>query len=70
MTEPSSSPKVQTVVGCGLLALGIAVYRRFILKTPRLSTNGRDHYAIIILSVIMISGVFLGATNSRKVNLQ
>ena len=26
MTEPSSSSKVQTVVGCGLLALGIAVF--------------------------------------------
>jgi len=45
-----------------LIGLGIAVYRRFILKVPRLSTNGRDHYAIIILAVIMISGVFLEAT--------
>ncbi len=26
MTEPSSSSKVQTVVGCGLLVLGIAVF--------------------------------------------
>jgi len=45
-----------------LIGLGIAVYRRFILKVPRLSTNGRDHYAIIILAVIMLSGVFLAAT--------
>jgi heterodisulfide reductase subunit C len=45
-----------------LIGLGIAVYRRFILKVPRLSTDGRDHYVIIILAVIMISGVFLEAT--------
>ncbi|MDM8541839.1 4Fe-4S dicluster domain-containing protein [Desulfococcaceae bacterium HSG9] len=45
-----------------LIGLGIAVYRRLILKVPRLSTDGRDHYAIIILAVIMISGVFLEAT--------
>ncbi|MBU0987223.1 MAG: nitrate reductase, partial [Proteobacteria bacterium] len=39
--------------------LGIAVFRRFILKVPRIKTNARDHYAIIILAVIMLSGVFL-----------
>ncbi len=45
-----------------LIGLGIAVYRRFILKVPRLNTNGQDYYAIIIIAVIMISGVFLEAT--------
>ncbi|HEN20832.1 MAG TPA: 4Fe-4S dicluster domain-containing protein, partial [Desulfobacteraceae bacterium] len=37
----------------------IALYRRFILKVPRLRTNGMDIYAIIILCVIMVSGIFL-----------
>ncbi len=42
-----------------LVGIGIAVYRRFILKVPRLRTSAMDHYAIIILVVIMISGVLL-----------
>jgi len=42
-----------------ILGLALALYRRFILKVPRLTTNARDHYAIIILSVIMISGFLL-----------
>ncbi len=42
-----------------IIGLAIALYRRFILKVPRLRTSGRDHYAIIILAVIMISGVVL-----------
>jgi heterodisulfide reductase subunit C/nitrate reductase gamma subunit len=42
-----------------ILGLGLALYRRFILKVPRLTTTARDHYAIIILAVIMISGIFL-----------
>ena len=45
-----------------IIGIGIAIYRRFILKVPRLKTNAMDHYAIIILAVIMISGVFLEAT--------
>lgn len=42
-----------------IIGIGIAVYRRFILKVPRLKTNAMDHYAIIILACIMISGIFL-----------
>ena len=42
-----------------IIGLGIAVYRRLILKVPRLKTNAMDRYAIIILSAVMISGVFL-----------
>ncbi len=42
-----------------LAGLMIAVYRRFILKVPRLKTSPMDYYAIIILAVIMISGIFL-----------
>ncbi len=42
-----------------LAGLMIAAYRRFILKVPRLKTSPMDYYAIIILAVIMISGIFL-----------
>ncbi|MDM8522707.1 4Fe-4S dicluster domain-containing protein [Desulfococcaceae bacterium HSG8] len=45
-----------------LTGVGIAVYRRFIMRIPRLRTNVTDHYAIIILAVIMISGVLLEGT--------
>ncbi len=48
-----------------LLVIGgvaIAVYRRFILKVPRFMTNTMDHYAIIIVAVIMISGILLEGT--------
>lgn len=45
-----------------IIGIGIAIFRRFILKVPRLKTNAMDHYAIIILAVIMISGVLLEAT--------
>ncbi len=45
-----------------ITGLGIAMYRRFILKVPRLKTNAMDHYVIIILAVIMISGVLLEGT--------
>jgi len=37
----------------------MAVFRRYFLKTPRLRTGPRDHYAIIILAVIMFSGIAL-----------
>ena len=39
--------------------LGISIYRRYIKKVPRLKTSGMDCYAIVILSVIMVSGVLL-----------
>jgi len=42
-----------------LVGLALAVLRRYILKPPRLRTGPRDHYAIIILAVIMLSGVAL-----------
>ena len=44
-----------------IAGIGIAIFRRFILKVPRLKTNAMDHYAIIILAVIMLSGIFLEA---------
>ncbi len=39
--------------------VAIAMYRRFILKVPRLRTNGMDFYAIVIVAIIMITGFFL-----------
>ena len=42
-----------------LIGLGIAVYRRHIRKVPRLKTNGKDIYAIVIIAAIMISGFLL-----------
>ncbi len=41
------------------VGIGIAVYRRYILKIPRMMTAKRDHYAVIIVAVIMVSGVLL-----------
>ena len=42
-----------------IIGIGIAIYRRFVLKVPRLKTSAMDHYAIIILAVIMFSGILL-----------
>jgi heterodisulfide reductase subunit C len=42
-----------------IVGIAIAIYRRFILKVPRLKSNAMDYYAIGILSVILLSGVFL-----------
>jgi heterodisulfide reductase subunit C len=39
----------------------IAILRRFILKVPRLFSNAMDIYAIVIVAVIMLSGIFLEA---------
>ncbi len=40
-----------------IIGIGIAVFRRFVLKVPRLNTNAMDTYAIIIVAVIMCSGI-------------
>ena len=45
-----------------IVGIAIALYRRFIMRVPRVRTAGQDHYALIILAVIMISGVLLEAT--------
>ena len=39
--------------------VAIAVYRRRILKIPRLYSNAMDRYAIMIVAVIMLTGFFL-----------
>jgi len=45
-----------------IIGLCMALYRRFILKPPRLNTNSMDNYAIIILAIIMFSGFLLEST--------
>jgi heterodisulfide reductase subunit C/nitrate reductase gamma subunit len=42
-----------------IIGIGIAIYRRFILKVPRLSTHAMDRYTIIIVALVILSGVFL-----------
>ncbi len=42
-----------------LAGLAIAVYRRFILKVPRMHSNSMDVYGIVIIAVIIVSGFFL-----------
>jgi heterodisulfide reductase subunit C/nitrate reductase gamma subunit len=42
-----------------IVGVVMAVFRRYLLKTPRLRTGPKDHYAIIILAVVMFSGIAL-----------
>jgi heterodisulfide reductase subunit C/nitrate reductase gamma subunit len=45
-----------------IIGIAIAIYRRVILKVPRLRTNSMDLYALLLVVVIMLSGIFLEAT--------
>jgi len=42
-----------------IVGVAMAVLRRYFLRRPRLRTGPKDHYAIIILAVIMFSGIAL-----------
>ena len=42
-----------------IIGICMAVYRRFILKAPRITSNPMDIYAIILLALIMLSGILL-----------
>ncbi|MGB9440668.1 MAG: 4Fe-4S dicluster domain-containing protein [Desulfobacterales bacterium] len=42
-----------------IVGVAMVVLRRYFFKTPRLRTGLKDHYAIIILAVIMFSGIGL-----------
>jgi heterodisulfide reductase subunit C/nitrate reductase gamma subunit len=42
-----------------IVGLFIAVYRRFILKVPRLATNSMDVYLIAMVGIIILTGIFL-----------
>ncbi|MEW6669281.1 MAG: 4Fe-4S dicluster domain-containing protein [Thermodesulfobacteriota bacterium] len=39
--------------------VAMALYRRLVVKPPRLRSSGRDHYALAILAVIILSGILL-----------
>ena len=42
-----------------IAGVAMAIFRRYFSNTPRLKTGPRDHFAIMILAVIMISGIAL-----------
>ncbi|MBW2448820.1 MAG: 4Fe-4S dicluster domain-containing protein [Deltaproteobacteria bacterium] len=42
-----------------VIGIGIAIFRRFVMKVPRLKTSGMDVYAIFIVVVIIFSGILL-----------
>ena len=42
-----------------LTGVALAAIRRYLSKKSRLRTGGKDHYAIIVLAVIMLSGIGL-----------
>jgi heterodisulfide reductase subunit C len=42
-----------------LAGVAMAIFRRYFSRTPRLRNGPRDHYAIVILAVIMFSGIAL-----------
>lgn len=45
-----------------ILGVLIAVFRRLLLKSPRFKSSGMDKYAIIIVGIIILSGIFLEGT--------
>ena len=45
-----------------IVGVCMAVYRRYILKSPRLTTNPMDIYTIVLIAFIMVSGILLEAT--------
>ncbi|MBU1056173.1 MAG: 4Fe-4S dicluster domain-containing protein [Proteobacteria bacterium] len=48
--------------------IAIAIFRRFVLKVPRLKTNGMDYYVIIILSIVLLTGITLESTKLTSYN--
>ncbi|BHH83855.1 4Fe-4S dicluster domain-containing protein [Desulforhopalus sp. 52FAK] len=51
-----------------LVGLGLAIYRRITLKTQRLKSASSDWDAIIFISLIILSGVFLEASKMSSYN--
>jgi heterodisulfide reductase subunit C/nitrate reductase gamma subunit len=45
-----------------IVGVCMALYRRFIHKTPRLTTNAMDIYTIVLIAFIMVSGILLEGT--------
>jgi heterodisulfide reductase subunit C len=55
--------------GCMVvIGLTIAFYRRFVQEVPRLKSNGHDVYAMILLSVILLSGIAMELTKLSSYN--
>ena len=42
-----------------IVGVCMALYRRYILKAPRLTTNPMDIYTIVLIAFIMVSGILL-----------
>jgi heterodisulfide reductase subunit C/nitrate reductase gamma subunit len=42
-----------------IVGVCMAVYRRYIIKAPRLTTNPMDIYTIVLIAFIMVSGILL-----------
>ena len=44
-----------------IIGVAMALYRRFIIKAPRLKTTSMDTFTLALIAIIMISGIFLEA---------
>ena len=42
-----------------LAGLGVALYRRYVVKVSRLKTDGADLFAIVLICVILVSGLIM-----------
>jgi heterodisulfide reductase subunit C/nitrate reductase gamma subunit len=45
-----------------IVGVCMALFRRYTLKAPRLTTNAMDIYTIVLIAVIMVSGILLEGT--------
>jgi len=52
-----------------IIGICMAIYRRFILRPPRLHTNPMDTYAIVLIAIIMVSGIILEGTKIGSYSL-
>ena len=65
MTELSSSSKVQTVVGCGLLALGVAVFAvRLLHEGAYAMPRGANLFGG--LGALLLGGVLVWPATPRR----
>jgi len=52
-----------------IIGICMAIYRRFILKPPRLHTNRMDTFVIVLIAIIMVSGIILEGTKIGSYSL-
>jgi len=52
-----------------IIGICMAIYRRFILRPPRVKTNPMDTYAILLIAIIMVSGIILEGTKIGSYSL-